>query len=524
MRHPHHATVLLSLTVLPAAQQSLLTTIAQPPADAVAWNTAEIARHGQVLRAQFVTIEGRALYGAFRRGEAPVRTFDAGDTSWLLDLTPEPESLGHAVFHGRVRGTDGRVVLAIAPDGTTSGHVRCGERAFALHPYGPEGVHVLHEVRADPFDPARPELLVVADGDPVGEAVLEPANATETTLDVAVFYTPLARSNAGGTANMRAAIVNAMAMANTTTQASNVAARFRLVYVAETNYVEDGSSSDLGRFRSTTDGIMDEVHAARTEYGADLMHLITNPATAQYCGVAYLMGSLSTGFRTSSFGVTVRTCFSGNTLAHEIGHNIGCHHDRANAGNAIYPYSYGYRTPDNRFRTTMSYAPGTRALVWSSPQVTHQGYVMGVTDSEDNARSITNTKATVAAFYATRVLDWCQLTGGIAGVLGKPRIDGSGRITAPATIRIGISAYRAGSPGVLMLGATAVDLPAFGGRLVPSPDLVLPLSGTGAPIDFDAAAIATLPRGAALWLQAIFVDAAAVQGVAASDGVKVIRP
>ena len=515
---------LLSLGGALAAQRPLLTPIAHPPADAVAWNAAEIARHQQVVRAEFVTVDGRALYGAFLRGEAPVRSFDAGDATWMLDLTLEPESWGHAVFHGTVRGTDGRVVLAIAPDGTTSGHVRSGDRAFALLPYGPEGVHVLHEVRADPFDAARPERFEIVDDDPVGEPVLEPMSPNDTVLDVAVFYTPRARANAGGTANMEAAIVNAMAMANTTTQASSVAARFRLVYVAETNYVEDGSTSDLSRFRSTTDGIMDEVHAARTEYGADLMHLITNPASAQYCGVGYLMGSLSTGFRTSAFGVTVRTCFSGNTFAHEIGHNIGCHHDRANAGNAIYPYSYGYRTPDSRYRTTMSYSPGTRTLVWSSPQVTYQGYVMGVTDSEDNARSITNTKGTVAAFYATRVLDWCQLTGGIPGQLGKPRLEGSGRVTAPTTIRIGVTAYRAGSPGALVLGATAVDLPALGGRLVPSPDLILPISGNGASIDLDGSAIATLQPNTPLWLQAIFLDAAAVQGVSASDGVKVIRP
>lgn len=517
-------TLTAALATTGAAQRPLLTAIANPPAGAVAWNAAEVARHRQVLRADFVTVDGRALFGAFQRRDAQVRTLAVEGAALVVDLVPQAESWGHAVFLGRVRGTDGPVVLAIAPDGTTSGHVRFGDRAFSLLPYGAGGVHVLHEVRADPFDPTRPELAEPGPTDLVGEVVSEPMNPTDTLLDLAVFYTPRARGNAGSTATLEAAIVNAVAMANATNQASNVAVQFRIVYVAETTYVEDGSSADLSRFRITNDGFMDEVHALRTEYGADLMHLITDPVTAQYCGVAALMTNLSTGFRTSAFGVTLRTCFSGNTLAHEIGHNIGCHHDRANAGNAIFPYSYGYRTPDSRYRTTMSYSPGSRALVWSSPLVTYQGYAMGVGNSEDNARSIANTKATVAAFYPTRVLEWCQVPGGIDGTFGEPLINGSGRIAVPASLRLTLSRYRLFTSGVLVVGASALDLPVFGGRLVPSPDLVLPVSGIGAPIDIDMSSLALLAPSTPLWLQALFLDPVAIQGVSATDGMKVIRP
>ena len=83
---------------------------------------------------------------------------------------------------------------------------------------------------------------------------------------------------------------------------------------------------------------------------------------------------------------------------------------------------------------------------------------------------------------------------------------------------------RIGILGVLVLGFTAVNLPQFGGTLVPSPDILIPQSGNGTRIDWNGAALAGLPRGARLWFQAAFLDSAATQGLAMSDGLHCIIP
>ena len=80
------------------------------------------------------------------------------------------------------------------------------------------------------------------------------------------------------------------------------------------------------------------------EFGGDLMHLITDPPTPRYCGVAYVMTRNPAAFSEWAFGITIRSCLSGSTMAHELGHNMGCKHDRANSsGASLYPYAFGYR-------------------------------------------------------------------------------------------------------------------------------------------------------------------------------------
>src|SRR5260370_39935173 len=68
------------------------------------------------------------------------------------------------------------------------------------------------------------------------------------------------------------------------------------------------------------------------------------------------------------------------SFGHEMGHNLGCQHDRGNAsGTGAFPYSYGYQQMSGTaiFRTIMSYqcagAPCTRINNWSNPDVSYQG-------------------------------------------------------------------------------------------------------------------------------------------------------
>ncbi len=140
----------------------------------------------------------------------------------------------------------------------------------------------------------------------------------EVAIDVAVFYTPAAREEAGGTAEIEAVIDLMVAETNEAYQASGVHHRLALVARSEVQYAEAGDFRDIGRFADPADGYMDEVHAMRDRTGADLVHLIFKWQDHPFGGVANFGGA---------FGLTCQNC-GGGTFAHELGHNMGLRHDR----------------------------------------------------------------------------------------------------------------------------------------------------------------------------------------------------
>ena len=179
----------------------------------------------------------------------------------------------------------------------------------------------------------------------------------DTAIDVAVFYTPAAREAAGGDAAIAAIIDLMIAETNEAYAASDVHHRVALVASSEVQYAETGDSIDLDRLADPSDGYMDEVHAVRDRTGADLVHLIFEYLES-FAGIANLGGP---------FGLTCRFC-GGVTLAHELGHNMGLHHDRYQVhhhegGVGGHP-AYGYvnqrafdagALPSSRWRTIMAY-------------------------------------------------------------------------------------------------------------------------------------------------------------------------
>lgn len=231
--------------------------------------------------------------------------------------------------------------------------------------------------------------------------------ANGTVVDVMVVYTGKARNNAGGQSGMEAKIDNAVAMANQAYLNSNVDMQLNLVHTAEVSYVENGdilASHDALTYK--TDGKMDEIHGMRDQYGADMVVLISTDSNA--CGVAWTMTSPSSSFESRAFAVVKDTCISQHSFAHELGHIQGNMHDKANSSRAgAYDYSYGYRLcVSGGFRTVMSYScsGGTRVGYFSNPNVIYNGEYTG-TSTEDNARSMTNTKSIVAAWRASTTVD-----------------------------------------------------------------------------------------------------------------------
>ncbi|HTV01169.1 MAG TPA: M12 family metallo-peptidase [Luteitalea sp.] len=260
---------------------------------------------------------------------------------------------------------------------------------------------------------------------PTAGAIAEAAGGPQ--VDLLVVYTAAARVAAGGTTAMRATVDLAVAATNDALANSLVQAGVRLVDVREVPYVESRSlETDLDRLTELNDGVMDDVHTWRNASGADLVSLIVERNDLQLEGLAWLMQSPSVFFESRAFSVVMRRAAAALTLAHEVGHNLGLAHDRANALAAgAFDYAYGYRNPPY-FRDLMSYpcsgAPCPAVPYFSNPDVTYGGRPMGVAGQADNARALRQTMPIAATFRAGPPPTLTSVTPPTAGTLGDSRV------------------------------------------------------------------------------------------------------
>jgi hypothetical protein len=120
---------------------------------------------------------------------------------------------------------------------------------------------------------------------------------------------------------------------------------------------------------------------------------------------------------------------------------------------------------------------------------------------------------------------WKDLGLGLAGVHGVPELAGGGPLTAGSATSLLLSDALASAPAFFVVGASAVNLPLFGGTLVPSPHMVKPVVTDAS----GAAALAGVPwpsgaSGGQIYAQAWILDPAAPAGVAASNALAGLAP
>ena len=323
--------------------------------------------------------------------------------------------LGRLVVSGRVAGRPGGrfTLVANGTGGEVAGSVRLGAgEVYRLgHPAGGgPGLEVRRQGapavgggndEAEPPAPLTPLLpharaLAPASG---------PADDPDS-FDLMIVYTAAARQDFGGTEAVELVCELAVEFANQCYANSGLPLRGRLVHTMESDYVESGSYvTDLARLAAGTLVSAGDVAQARDQYGADFVSLFTGPEGSSDDQAAAGRGYLNaTPDESHAFSICLARNAFGLTLVHEIGHNMGCAHDAANAaglGSPAFPFSYGWRwtgTDGALYRDVMAYPPGTPEPYFSSPLVTFQGVATGDPLQADNARTLTQNAAAFANY------------------------------------------------------------------------------------------------------------------------------
>jgi hypothetical protein len=283
----------------------------------------------------------------------------------------QPSGIGSAVVSKRI---DPRMEVPLVDD----------ER---IAPQRPEAPYAAFDL---PDDGTRIDLMVLYT---VGMAAAYPGSQIDTRIQYLIDQSNLALTN------------------------SQIETELNLVYSQPVNFPDDSIGGMDAALRDLTNnvGVFADIETLRTLYGADQVALLRR-FVDEGCGMAWLLQQPSDarnayslvhdGSKTDNSG----TYCSDLTFVHELGHNLGCEHDRANASYIPrYPYSYGYQDPDGLFRTVMAYADGCpggcpRISYFSNPNLTYQGKPVGIAEGSpnaaDNARTINSTRVAMAAYRA----------------------------------------------------------------------------------------------------------------------------
>ena len=260
------------------------------------------------------------------------------------------------------------------------------------------------------------------------------------TVDVVLGYTNGLVTKYGTAANATTRLSNLMAITNQGYVNSLITPRVRLVRTVLVNYTDSNSNElalealtgyDCSPTSCTPQTVPAELvplRTARDEYGADLVSLVRPFQAPQHqgCGIAWLLGG--GGFAIDNtdapFGYSIVSDGNDNdesdgrnyfcreeTLAHELGHNMGQQHNTEDSGgdSGTHPYSYGYReTLPTGFYTVMAYRLANSSQFsinyFGNPSVNYTDTNRPTgTATADNARSLNISMPLVAQFRNTVV-------------------------------------------------------------------------------------------------------------------------
>ena len=341
-----------------------------------------------ILRQRAVRLGPDVLPLAFANRDRYIEIAFFDDAVYRIYLTGREETYnGAESYTGRLAADPLSTFVIVNNGGTISVLFTTKDRRFSMQGSAARGYVASEHVLYDRPDhgpnyraPPSPALSHAKSGAKVANAptfVPPPETARDdgSTMDVMVVYTPAARAQNGGTAQMQANIIAQRDYTNLIYANSNVVQRLRLVYMGEVAHTEVNMDVDLPRLEATSDGFLDEVPLLRDLYHADFVSLWG--VYTGSCGLGSLMATESATFHPNAYNAVASPACTGAgsaTFAHELGHNMGLRHDafmdsattvvtaEATGLTTTIPYAHGYVDITNRFRTVMAYPDACNAL------------------------------------------------------------------------------------------------------------------------------------------------------------------
>jgi hypothetical protein len=317
-------------------------------------------------------------------------------------------NFGNLVWYGVIEDQQGAVIVPFSAEAlkfdpinsvmlvrdgkTITGNVHYGGELYKIRPLKTGD----HAIAAVDFSSLPPDHPAEYGSLPTYKMPATITAQADTVIRVMVHWTSSAASASG---NISALVDLAVAETNQGYTNSGVLIDLILAHKSQVTYTQSGSfSTDLSRYRGTSDGYMDSIHTTRNSVAADVGFLVINNSSS--CGLASGIGSTAS----TAFADAHWDCITGYySFGHEIGHLQSARHD-INTDGTLSPYAYGhgYRyTGSPSWRTIMAYnCPSgcPRLNYWSNPNRLYNGVPMGNTTRADNTRVLNTTRGTVAAF------------------------------------------------------------------------------------------------------------------------------
>jgi hypothetical protein len=474
--------ILAFLMVMALAYQGVAQAILTPAGQVIltekqAHYFSEQTRKGTVSAHEFVEVDAKAISGP----SISITAF--GKSFALREMYTNKRGPGDYSWFGRSDDGYGSAVFVVNGEMVTA-HMTLDFASYSLMPLG-EGLHVMMAINESAFphdenDEVYEELLKTAgpprldhvdyDNDPAEAA--QPKAINNCSIRYLIAYTTAVGNALADVHGFIQSCIDNHNLINLNSTGEHNVELARSVQVAY-NEVGGNFTTDLARFQGTADGFMDNIHALRTLYDADVCQLIVNFGDG--CGRADAIGASYS----SAFAVTERSCaVSNKSFTHETGHLYGARHDPF-VDNSNSPFAYGHGfvktagTASQRWRTVMSYVDHCESLGaacprlerWSNPDinVTFNGTTAasGTNATHNNARVVREEESTLSAFEARITNKSVTNNTVLANEWGN--IEGGTSITAPGLLSTSV-VYNSGSKGNYRAGTEIILREGFWAR------------------------------------------------------------